>query len=225
MTDDLPVLTQCMIDVNSGTYNPSVAAVIGSGGKVEATVDPATGQPIKILVADSTVVDPKATLTLDDASTIQLGKGSGEVSSAETKPAADGVAAVVAAIETAATDAVAATVAATTDAAAAAKTAATDAAASAIDAVATATTAAKDATATATTAAKDATTAAKTAATDATAAATNAVEGAAAATTDAVEDVADAAINLEAKAMNLGDNKPTTQEGGYLDFIGLGSLF
>ena len=214
MTDDLPVLTQCMIDVNSGTYNPSVAAVIGSGGKVEATVDPATGQPIKILVADSTVVDPKATLTLDDASTIQLGKGSGEVSSAETKPAADGVAAVVAAIETAATDAVAATVAATTDAAAAAKTVATDAAASVTDAVATATTAAKDAT-----------TAAKTAATDATAAATNAVEGAAAATTDAVEDVADAAINLEAKAMNLGDNKPTTQEGGYLDFIGLGSLF
>ena len=214
-----------MIDVNSGTYNPSVAAVIGSGGKAEATVDPATGQPIKILVADSTVVDPKATLTLDDASTIQLGKGSGEVPPAETKPAGDGVAAataaVVAATETPPTDAVAVTVAATTDAAAAAKTVATDAAASATDDVATATTAAKDAAATATTAAKDATTAA----TDATAAATNAVEGAAAATTDAVEDAADAAINLEAKAMNLGDNKPTTKEGGYLDFIGLGSLF
>jgi hypothetical protein len=32
-----------MIDVNAGIYNPSVAAVIASGGKVEAAVDPATG--------------------------------------------------------------------------------------------------------------------------------------------------------------------------------------
>jgi hypothetical protein len=47
-----------MVDVNAGTYNPSDAAIIASGGKLEKAVDPATGQPVQILVRGSSVLPP-----------------------------------------------------------------------------------------------------------------------------------------------------------------------
>lgn len=194
MTDDLPVLTQCMIDVNAGTYNPSVAAVIASGGKVEAAVDPATGQPLKILVADSTLLDPKATLTLDDATTIQLKENPKDAKPADTTPAPEDVAAANQAIS----DLLGSTgTVAITPADVSAITAAAAATITATDSAAVAIKAATDASVAATKTASDADAAASKKATDSASATSNAVNGAVAAATNVV-DAATAATTKEA---------------------------
>ena len=57
--DDLPTLTQCVIDINSGTYAPSYSAVLATGGEVEQVLDEATGQPVQVLVKEEQVIGPE----------------------------------------------------------------------------------------------------------------------------------------------------------------------
>jgi hypothetical protein len=63
MVDKLPVMEQCMTDVENGFYNPSDVAIVAAGGLPETTVDPSTGQPVQILVSSLTdLVDENSTL-------------------------------------------------------------------------------------------------------------------------------------------------------------------
>ena len=86
--DDLPQLTQCIVDVKAGTYQPSTASVIASGGKVEAVVDTATGQPVQILVKEEQILDPAQTITFttDQDKKIEVTDASTAVVSDEKKP-------------------------------------------------------------------------------------------------------------------------------------------
>ena len=88
LSDQLPQLTQCIVDVNAGTYQPSDAAVIASGGKVTPIVDSATGQPVQILVKEEKIVDPAQTIafTTDSNAKIEVSDASSSAPSDQTAP-------------------------------------------------------------------------------------------------------------------------------------------
>ena len=73
MVDELPVMEQCMADVKNGIYQTSDAAVVAAGGMPDLTIDPATDQPVQILVSSTDdLVDENTTLQLRSTDTDQV---------------------------------------------------------------------------------------------------------------------------------------------------------
>jgi len=73
MVDSLTDLQSCIGDMKAGTYEPTDAAILASGGTVEKATDPATGDPVKVLVnSTNEIVKDATTLEKADGTTIEV---------------------------------------------------------------------------------------------------------------------------------------------------------
>ena len=56
MAESLPMIKACMADVKAGNYKNSAAGLAASGAATQSQTDPATGQPVQIVVKSTPYV-------------------------------------------------------------------------------------------------------------------------------------------------------------------------
>ena len=90
MADSLPLIKACMADVKSGKYTNSPAALTAAGAKLQSSTDPATGQPVKIVVKNTPVVakNTSVSLSASDASKKNATTAAAPAATAAAAPAA-----------------------------------------------------------------------------------------------------------------------------------------